>query len=414
MANAKSVRYCRNWALAALGLSIWAGRARAQSAIPDQFLDPESGLRIVHVSRVPTDRSGVIYFTQNSITADSRRVLFHTQTDNAHRHLYTFDLQTHEVVPLVTDRMTANQVFSPVSDEVYYLADQAVCATNIDTRQSRKIADLPPNWSTGAGLTYNADETLLAGSTEEGSATSQPDASATPSRSALSPETARLKGMSSTFNAHRPNLLYTVNIKTGEVKVIHRINTWLGHVQFSPTDPKVLMFCHEGPWEKVDRIWTIDASGGQPTCTFLRSEPNEIAGHEFWSPDGTTIWFQHTFRTRKIGYLAGKNMLTGKLTQYLITPEAGAIHQTISWDEKYFVGDGGKNAGGAAGPHLTVLQPDGDRFKVTNLCSFKKNDYSQCEPNPHLTPDQHWVIFTATFTGTPQAWALEMPKQFWK
>ena len=31
---------------------------------------------------------------------------------------------------------------------------------------------------------------------------------------------------------------------------------WLNHLQFSPTDPTLLMFCHEGPWHKVDRIWT--------------------------------------------------------------------------------------------------------------------------------------------------------------
>ena len=52
---------------------------------------------------------------------------------------------------------------------------------------------------------------------------------------------------------------------------------------------------------------------------------------------------------------------------------------------------------------MTLQEPDGDTLKLTKLCSLQKNDYSQCEPNPHLTPDQHWLVFTATFTGTPQA-----------
>src|ERR1700722_14685862 len=79
-------------------------RAAEPAAIPDEFTDPETGLRVVHVSRVPNDRSGVIYFTQNSVTSDSRRVLFHVQFQDKWRHLYTFDLRTHEVVPIVTDR----------------------------------------------------------------------------------------------------------------------------------------------------------------------------------------------------------------------------------------------------------------------------------------------------------------------
>src|SRR5258705_13085410 len=54
-----------------------------------------------------------------------------------------------------------------------------------------------------------------------------------------------------------PMTLWTVNIKTGEVKYFHEATDWLNHVQFSPTDATLMMFCHEGPWHKVDRIWTI-------------------------------------------------------------------------------------------------------------------------------------------------------------
>ena len=53
--------------------------------------------------------------------------------------------------------------------------------------------------------------------------------------------------------------------QTGEVKTIHKANDWLNHLLFSPTDPTLLMFCHEGPWHKVDRIWTIRTDGSQVT-----------------------------------------------------------------------------------------------------------------------------------------------------
>ena len=55
--------------------------------------------------------------------------------------------------------------------------------------------------------------------------------------------------------------MFTINTATGEVKVIHRATDWLNHLEFSPTDPNLLMFCHEGPWHKVDRIWTIHTDG---------------------------------------------------------------------------------------------------------------------------------------------------------
>ena len=45
--------------------------------------------------------------------------------------------------------------------------------------------------------------------------------------------------------------LYTINIKTGEVTPFYRSTDWLNHVQFSPTDPKLMMYCHEGPGTRL-------------------------------------------------------------------------------------------------------------------------------------------------------------------
>jgi len=55
-----------------------------------------------------------------------------------------------------------------------------------------------------------------------------------------------------------------------------------------------------------------------------------------------------------------------------------------------------------------MLVPDGDHLNLTHLVSLQKNDYA-IEPNPHVSPDNRWVIFTATLTGTPQAWGVELP-----
>ena len=48
---------------------------------------------------------------------------------------------------------------------------------------------------------------------------------------------------------------------TAETKEILREHEWLNHEQFSPTDPTLIMFCHEGTWHEADRIWTICTDG---------------------------------------------------------------------------------------------------------------------------------------------------------
>jgi oligogalacturonide lyase len=73
--------------------------------------------------------------------------------------------------------------------------------------------------------------------------------------------------------------IFTIDLKTGARTVIHKSVRWLGHAQFSPTDPALVMFCHEGPWHRVDRIWTIRTDGTSLTKIHTRTMNFEIAGH---------------------------------------------------------------------------------------------------------------------------------------
>lgn len=60
----------------------------------------------------------------------------------------------------------------------------------------------------------------------------------------------------------------------------------LGHFQFSPDDPTIAMFCHEGPWNLVtQRIWLFDLAARAARPIYRQDEPDSI-GHEFWTQDG--------------------------------------------------------------------------------------------------------------------------------
>jgi oligogalacturonide lyase len=61
---------------------------------------------------------------------------------------------------------------------------------------------------------------------------------------------------------------------------------WLGHFQFSPDDPTLAMFCHEGPWNLVtQRIWLLDLVSRRAQPIFRQDEQDSV-GHEFWTRDG--------------------------------------------------------------------------------------------------------------------------------
>jgi oligogalacturonide lyase len=384
------------------------------SPFPSEFNDPDTGAQILRLSKDLSTPAGVIYFTQACVTPDSRyAVIRYLDVAAGHTagYMYRYDFKTGELVKL-TGKVNKNQEFVPKSGNLYYTADndRVIYVTNIMSLATRKVADMPPEILCSGGLTVNADETLVVG-TGTLVAEHKNDKILT---------TAPNQGSAFTdaFARHDTNLLIDANINTGKVSELFRINTWLGHVQFSPVDPALLMFCHEGPWALVDRIWTLRIGGATPAAPHLvlkRTEKNEIAGHEFWASDGSAIWCDHNYRnTPGKDFLDGINLMTGALTRYPIKPPFGSIHYTQSPDGKFFICDGGTNKMHPDQQAMYALIPGDGKLTPVKLCNMAHNDYKAAEPNPHLTPDQHWVIFTATFSGIPQAYAVEMPKQFWR
>ena len=130
-----------------------------------------------------------------------------------------------------------------------------------------------------------------------------------------------------------PRVLFTVNTKTGEVKNIFKEHEWLGHLQFSPTDPNQIMFCHEGTWHEVDRIWMIRTDGTDLKKMHTRAMNMEIAGHEFFAADGQSIWYDLQTPRGQDFWLAGVKLDTGKRTWYHLKQKrmVGAFQCIARW-----------------------------------------------------------------------------------
>jgi hypothetical protein len=115
-------------------------------------------------------------------------------------------------------------------------------------------------------------------------------------------------------------------------KTIHPSTDWLNHVQMSPTDPSLIMFCHEGPWHLLDRVWRIHTDGTALKLIHPRTMVMEIAGHEFFSADGKTIWYDLQTPRGQTFWLAGYEIQTGNRTWYQLQRDEWSVHYNISPD----------------------------------------------------------------------------------
>ena len=214
------------------------------------------------------------------------------------------------------------------------------------------------------------------------------------------------------FEARLPRTLFTIKIKTKQLNKIFTDSAWLNHVQFSPTDPSLLMFCHEGPWHKLDRIWTININTKKIMLMHKRTMNMEIAGHEWIGESGNTIWFDLQQPKGETFFVAGSDVRTGKEIKYLLQRNEWSVHYNSSPDEKLFAGDGGDPGAVAKAPDgqwIYLFTPDGDKFKSEKLVSMKHHQY-KLEPNVHFSPDGKWIIFRANFEGIENVYAAEIKK----
>ena len=303
-----------------------------------------------------------------------------------------------------------------------------VFAANLQTHVERHIASLPKEFRTG-NVAINADETTLV------VIATDPDGEKVPRKNPGGRVEGRLLPGWASGDAR---LIYTFNLATGEVKTIHHSNDWLNHLQCSPADPQQILFCHEGPWHYVDRTWLLHTDGTGLTQVHPRTMDMEIGGHEFFSNDGKSVWYDLQTPRSLVFWLASYDVATGKRTWYHHERNEWSVHYNVSPDGQLFAGDGGgPDSVANKGPSGDELDPPGNGmwiylfrpglvkmtglpepaakqvkpgvFHAERLVDMSKHRYT-LEPNVVFTPDGKWIVFRSNMHGPSHVYAVEVAK----
>lgn len=374
----------------------------SQKPMPQQWIDASTRHLVVRLTNQPGSNSS-FYFHNNPFVGE-KMVFYNTDSTKSTggRQLYTVDLNTGKQEQITNQPSPMNgEILAAKGHNVYYQIRDSVFVTNIDTKKTGLVYVFPANFKASV-TTVNANETLLAGyrSTDA-------------EREIYRRNPAKHDYFQKIYEARLPRTLFVIDINSKQLKPLFTDSAWLNHVQFSSTDPNLLMFCHEGPWHKVDRIWTVDirnASKERSKLMHKRTMDMEIAGHEWFSPDGKTIWFDLQQPRGSTFFVGGVNVKTGEEKKYKLDRNEWSIHFTTSPDQKLFAGDGGDPGQVAKAPDgrwIYLFTPEGDHFKSEKLVNMK-NHYYKLEPNVHFSPDGKWIIFRANFEGTTQVYAVKI------
>lgn len=433
---------------------------------PKEWIDKDTGHRVIRVSDEAGSSSN--YFNVNSYTPDGKWMVYSSPSG-----IMALDLKTF-ATKLIVPRPASLQFVGTKTGTVYYIVGsggggaasqgtgtgtglkskaaeapkgrnsgpRVIMGYDFNTGKSREIARLEPGYGIS---TINADETLFAGSRETHPA-AQPRVQGPPGSVGTSrdPGDELLpNGQRATFAEGReiqinrrlvqniPMEIFTIDIKTGEKKTVTASTDWLGHLQFSPSDPNLLLYCHEGNWHMVDRIWVVNVrDGSEPRLLHKRTMNMEIAGHEWWSHDGKTVWYDLQTPRGVDFWVAGYDIDTGKRHWYHMDRNEWGVHFNQSNDRSVFSSDGGDPEMAARAPdgkYIYLLHPNAvsdiaglhadnadslimpGYFVSEKLVNMKNHNY-RSEPNASFTPDGKWLVFRSNMWGHGHVYAVEVAK----
>lgn len=411
-----------------------------QNPIPTDWIDPISKKRIIRLSQI--DNSKSLYFHDNAFTNNGRYMVMNTPAG-----LGLYDFKQHKYSLLAEGKFEAIMVSR--NKMICYARKYTAEFTgkdngNLFPHVAYYAIEIPSGKKKFLGVfeqgfitSINADDTLMAGAYATRFYELQPgpkvantdggynalDKNGKP----LSFAAAKEVRMADRLAQNIPMEIFTINIKTGERKVITQSNDWLNHVQFSPTNPNHLMYCHEGPWHMVDRIWTINTDGTNQRAIHQRRMNMEIAGHEFYSPDGGSVYYDLQTPRGEDFWLAKYDLATQKSIWYHMERNHWSVHFQISPNGQLLAGDGGDSEMVAKAPDgkyiylftpeiiedLGVSAPNQDSLvrpgtlKASKLVDMNKHDY-RLEPNVQFSPNNKYLIFRSNMHGPTHVYAVEL------
>jgi oligogalacturonide lyase len=373
--------------------------------MPNKWIDKNTGHEIVKVSRRAGNNNS-FYFHNNPFlkTPDGKgwEMVYYGSTSNGNQ-LFVVNLQNFQSTQVTHfNGRVSGEILGSKKRDAYFQSGDSVFSVNIDSHQLRLLYVFPQDFK-GHIATVNANETLMAGVWSSGE-----------EREILKRFPEKSGFFNRIYDAHIPHVLFTINLQTKELNKIDSEDNWLNHEQFSPVDPDLLLYGHEGPWDKVDRSWLINVKTKEKKLLHKRTVKGEINGHEWWSPDGKRVWFDLQIPRSVTFYLGGVDINTMEEKRYQLQRNEWSIHYNLSPDEKLFCGDGGDStqvARAKDGMWIYLFHPEGDSLRSEKLVDMRYQKYRGLEPNVHFSPDGKWVIFRGNFEGHNDIYAVRLKKE---
>jgi oligogalacturonide lyase len=353
--------------------------------------DDLTGVEMVQL----TDSTGDTYhpyFTKTLIDAENQYILLASNRSGA-MQLYTLRFADGQMVQLTdeTDLYPFSSVLDAQHHIVYYFAGRVLKSVRLDTLEAEDLMEIPPGFKPSDLSIDNAGQYLAFSYVEAIEVCTQ---------------TNKIYSEMREKYFRRPtSIVIRYDLTKKSSLVLWGDQQWISHVNISPTDPNVVLFCHEGPWLQVHRMWTARVDHDKVYPLIDQKVNLERIGHEFFTASGR-VGAQYSYRDQ-VGeefYKHGDIFVNtdGSDERRYYYPYTRPSHVQMNYAENLGIGDRApiRKDMKDHGNYLALLKYEGESVEVGLLCAHGTSWKSQMShPHPIFTRDDKYVIFSSERNG---------------
>lgn len=336
-----------------------------------------------------------MYFTENSFDIDGKEIYFLSNKGNDGKEIFNIfymDLQTGEMIQLTDDTagVTGGITKTPDSELIAYITGHELRVYNTRTKENICIYTDPDMDISSPSISCDKRKIGFVRNEDNDVIYAGPN----------------YTGFEDKMFAIKDGRISVCRIDGSGFYDVVRDTHWVGHFQFSPDDPDVAMFCHEGPWNEVDqRIWITNIRTRDFWPCF-RQGKSDCVGHEFWTKSGDIIFDNRrdghdgTISSNKIQVYAKPIPHADQKPYFGFAHKDGTVYRKIkmpfycnhyfaNYDLSLFVGD--------AVDDLVLIKPDetGNTRLIKLLAHNTTWAYQRSHCHPTFSYDGRKILYAA-------------------
>jgi len=353
-----------------------------------EYKDPKTGAR---VRRLTGDGSSNVhpYFTSWAfIGSNADNTILVSNRSGAYQW-YLLEIPAGRLVQLTASQKTSpNMACVAKSGWLFYFDGLTLHSVKIDTLEDRELYCVPAGFRP-ALPTCTADGRYVA--------------FAYCQETALSTETGRIYAtMHERYYQHPHSVVMRIDTQKGDAVAAWGEATWISHTLIHPTQPNLILFCHEGGGTCVDqRMWMVNLDDMQmrKATPLYPQRPGESCVHEYFTQQGD-VGFQYSL-DRPGGSREEYNAFIRPdgtwIRQYLFPGQRPGHIQSNS-DNSLVVGDRAflSRDDKEGGKYMSLMTHANGRVQVRRLAWHGSSGLTQnSHGHPSFSPDDRWVIYNS-------------------